>query len=89
MPGSKPGALPLGDTPILLNVYPSPKSHVYRQLIELNHTEAHFTLQSVQTAPLSERVLSGSGHYLSNLLLRLPGKFTHKQGRLNIATAQI
>jgi len=27
----------------LLNVYPSPKSHVYRQLIELNHTEAHFT----------------------------------------------
>ena len=43
MPGSKPGALPLGDTPILLNVYPSPKSHVYRQLIELNNTEAHFT----------------------------------------------
>ena len=43
MPGSKPGALPLGDTPILLNVYPSPKSHVYRQLIELNHTEAHFS----------------------------------------------
>ena len=88
MPGSKPGALPLGDTPILLNVYPSPKSHVYRQLIELNRTEAHFsTVGSDRT--VDERVLSGSSHYLSNLLMRLPGKFTHKQGRLNIATSQI
>ena len=89
MPGSKPGALPLGDTPILLNVYPSPKSHVYRQLIELNHTEAHFNTVGSDRTVERARVLSGSGHYLSNLLLRLPGKFTHKQGRLNIATAQI
>jgi hypothetical protein len=36
MPGSKPGALPLGDTPITLNVYPSPKSHIVRQLIKLD-----------------------------------------------------